>query len=143
MSALVLLIIVLCLVCILVGQRVFKKKSGHKIDLEELGRSTWTWLHSMAAKYPSNPTSEQQTGMTSLMYNFARFYPCEKCSYHVIQQMQQRPPEVTSKIAFENYLCWLHNTVNERLGKPLFQCNNLDQRWGDETSCIQQCSSGL
>ena len=37
------------------------------LDREELGRSTWNFLHTMAAYYPDNPTQEQQHDMSSFV----------------------------------------------------------------------------
>lgn len=46
-------------------------------DILELGRATWTLLHSMAAYYPDSPSTEQQDAMRAWVDGLGRFYPCE------------------------------------------------------------------
>ena len=33
-------------------------------------------------------------------------------------------------------LCSMHNDVNKRLGKPMFDCSQADARWRDVCECI-------
>jgi hypothetical protein len=46
-------------------------------DILELGRATWTLLHSVAAYYPDQPTERQQQQMRGFVEGFGEFYPCE------------------------------------------------------------------
>jgi hypothetical protein len=41
----------------------------------ELGRATWKYFHTMLARYPEDPTEEQQETLRSYIYLFARLYP--------------------------------------------------------------------
>lgn len=52
-------------------------------DREELGRSTWTFLHTMAAYYPEQASKKQSEEMTQFIKTFSRFYPCEDCAEHM------------------------------------------------------------
>jgi len=52
-------------------------------DREELGRSTWLFLHTMAAYYPDSPTSRQQEDMRKFVSLFSQFYPCDDCAEHM------------------------------------------------------------
>ena len=56
------------------------------VDILELGRSTWNFLHTMAAYYPDNPTQQQQSDMTSFIKLFSKFFPCEDCATHLRQR---------------------------------------------------------
>jgi hypothetical protein len=46
-------------------------------DILELGRATWTLLHSVAAYYPDQPTEQQQLKMRAFVEALGEFYPCE------------------------------------------------------------------
>lgn len=41
----------------------------------ELGRATWKYFHTMLARYPEEPSGEQQETLRSFIYLFARLYP--------------------------------------------------------------------
>ena len=52
-------------------------------DREELGRATWTFLHTTAAYYPDQPSQKQQDEMAQFMATFSHLYPCEDCAEHM------------------------------------------------------------
>lgn len=103
-------------------------------DALELGRSTWTFLHTMSAYYPDRPSAQQQSDMRSFLQLFSQFYPCGYCASHLRDEMQRDPPVVESRWGLSQWMCRMHNEVNERLGKPLFDCNRVDERWKDGPS---------
>jgi hypothetical protein len=98
---------------------------------EQIGRSTWTFLHTMAAYYPSEPSSSQQSLMRSLLDGLAEFYPCGHCRAHLREQIKESPPVVSSASELSLWLCRIHNEVNEMLGKPLFDCSRVFERYKD------------
>ncbi|VEU43035.1 unnamed protein product [Pseudo-nitzschia multistriata] len=97
----------------------------------ELGRNTWSFLHSMAAWYPDRPTTKQKDGMVNFFHTLAEFYPCTYCAEDFQQNIKKIPVEAESRTDLCLWLCKQHNDVNEKLGKPLFECSmkNLDERW--------------
>lgn len=46
----------------------------------EYGRVAWSYLHTMAAYYPNEPTREQQTDMSEFIRTFTQFFPCKECA---------------------------------------------------------------
>ena len=103
-------------------------------DALELGRSTWTFLHTMSVYYPDRPSPEQQTDMSQFLRLFSNLYPCGYCASHLREEMKKEPPVVDTRSGLARWLCRMHNEVNERLGKPLFDCAKVDERWRDGPS---------
>jgi mitochondrial FAD-linked sulfhydryl oxidase len=100
-------------------------------DVESLGRATWTFLHTTAAYYPETPTPTQRAHMLQLLHSLPQLYPCSHCAEDLGTRMQRRPPDVRSRAALASWLCVTHNEVNAELGKPIFDCMRVDERWRD------------
>ncbi|XP_063363474.1 FAD-linked sulfhydryl oxidase ALR [Cydia amplana] len=101
------------------------------LDKEELGQATWGFLHSMASYYPEKPTKAQAKSMTQFFNIFSQFYPCEPCALDFREDLKENPPQTESRNALAQWLCERHNTVNEKLGKPEFDCSKVHERWKD------------
>jgi len=101
------------------------------VDSMELGRSTWTFLHTMAAYVPDQPTRRERRELSHFMGTLSRFYPCQPCAQEMQTQLKKEPPQVNTRDDFSQWMCRLHNEVNTRLGKPLFDCSRVDERWRD------------
>ncbi|KZP30630.1 FAD-dependent thiol oxidase [Athelia psychrophila] len=100
-------------------------------DVEQLGRATWTFLHTTAAYYPDRPSQAQQSSMLGLINALPALYPCSDCASHLGGNMKEHPPDVSGRSAFSRWLCERHNDVNVRLGKDRFDCGKTDERWKD------------
>ncbi|GLJ13429.1 hypothetical protein SUGI_0212050, partial [Cryptomeria japonica] len=57
-------------------------KPGKLISKEELGRATWTLLHTIGAQFPDKPTKQQKRDVKELMAILSRIYPCKECADH-------------------------------------------------------------
>ncbi|RWS22228.1 FAD-linked sulfhydryl oxidase ALR-like protein [Leptotrombidium deliense] len=99
------------------------------LDKDELGRNTWSFLHTMAAYFPQKPTEQQQNDMKSFITLFSKFYPCEHCAKDMREDIRKDPPVTSSRSTLSLWFCNLHNKVNAKLGKPLFDCSKIDERW--------------
>lgn len=102
-------------------------------DVEQLGRATWTFLHTTAAYYPDKPSPTQRASMLGLLHALPSLYPCSHCAQHLGQEMKSSPPDVSSRAGLSRWLCMSHNEVNQRLGKEKFNCSleKTDERWKD------------
>ena len=98
-------------------------------DVETLGRSTWTLLHTMAATYPERPSASQQSDLLGFVRLFSRLYPCWSCAQDFQAYIGHQRPAVASRGEFGTWLCGAHNDVNRRLGKPEFDCSRWEERW--------------
>lgn len=50
------------------------------LDKDQLGTSTWNFLHTMAAYFPSQPSPDQTQRMTKFLNILPDFYPCQHCA---------------------------------------------------------------
>ncbi|KOC63727.1 FAD-linked sulfhydryl oxidase ALR [Habropoda laboriosa] len=107
------------------------KRDDCPLDKDELGSKTWSFLHTMAAYYPSSPSEEQKTDMKKFFHIFSKFYPCYVCAEDLQEQLKHCPPQTDSQKQLSQWLCIIHNEVNKKLGKSEFDCNLVDQRWRD------------
>ncbi|KAI9376265.1 FAD dependent sulfhydryl oxidase Erv1 [Aspergillus egyptiacus] len=102
-------------------------------DVEELGRSTWTLLHSMTATYPEKASQEQQSEMRSFLKLFSKLYPCWVCADDFRNWMAEpsgkNQPRLGGRSEFGNWMCEAHNEVNRKLGKKEFDCRFWEERW--------------
>ncbi|CAJ2500857.1 Uu.00g037100.m01.CDS01 [Anthostomella pinea] len=115
---------------ILTGGAIAPKLENATIKAE-LGRASWKLFHTMMARFPDKPTHDDSLALKTYIQLFARLYPCGDCARHFQKLLAQFPPQTSSRNAAAGWACHVHNQVNERLEKPLFDCNNL----GDFYDC--------
>lgn len=52
------------------------------LDRQELGRFSWSLLHTFAAYYPETPSATDKEAMNGLIVGFKQLYPCKHCRGH-------------------------------------------------------------
>lgn len=112
-----------------------------RLDRQKLGHITWKVLHSFAAAYPIEPSVEAKFAWRSLIFAFTQLYPCEECRGHFKKMIDKHPPVDTNRHDVVMYVCQLHNIVNERLNKPIFDCSKAFDFWGGDCGCTGSDSS--
>lgn len=101
-------------------------------DVNEIGRGTWTLLHTMSVYLPESDLSQQQQqDAKNMMSILSRMYPCTHCADDLKTDLVNEPPSVKTGKEFANWMCKLHNKVNVKLGKAEFDCGLIYQRWRD------------
>ena len=106
-----------------------------KLTKPEIGRHTWTLLHSMANIYPENPTEKDKEIMKKFFYGLANSYPCKICGSHLLKMLNKKGLKLNSKKEFGEYLCEIHNIVNKVLNKTKFDCNKTFEVWNGNYTC--------
>jgi FAD-linked sulfhydryl oxidase len=100
-------------------------------DVEALGRSSWTLLHSITASYPAQPDPQLQSETRSFLHTFSKLYPCWHCAGDFRDWMAQpgNAPRVGNRDEFGRWMCEAHNAVNVKLGKREVDCSKWEERW--------------
>ncbi|PQQ17887.1 FAD-linked sulfhydryl oxidase ERV1 isoform X1 [Prunus yedoensis var. nudiflora] len=127
-------------VCSNIGSAYWLRRgnSASPLTKEELGRATWTFLHTLAAQNWIMQ-SEQLILRAFIMQMsiLSRMYPCKECADHFQEILRSNPVQAGSHAEFSQWLCHVHNTVNRSLSKPVFPCERVDARWG-KLECEQR-----
>ncbi|KAF2720231.1 FAD-linked sulfhydryl oxidase ERV2 mitochondrial precursor [Polychaeton citri CBS 116435] len=106
-------------------------KLGNETAKAELGRATWKYFHTVFARFPDTPSSEEQEALRSWVYLFQRLYPCGECANHFGEILAKFPPQVSGRSSAAVWGCHVHNEVNKSLKKELFDCSRI----GDFYDC--------
>lgn len=60
----------------------------------EIGRAAWTFLHTLASKFPQNPTLEEKERYLNFVVEFSKLYPCPECRQDFQKILSRSPPRV-------------------------------------------------
>ncbi|KEF51916.1 uncharacterized protein A1O9_11905 [Exophiala aquamarina CBS 119918] len=104
---------------------------GNETLKADLGRAAWKVLHTTMARFPDKPTADESAALNQYLHLFARLYPCGECAEHFQKVLKKYPPQTSSRSSAAAWACFVHNIVNERKGKPIFDCANI----GDFYDC--------
>eukprot|EP00045_Choanoeca_perplexa_P014677 m.174739 g.174739 ORF g.174739 m.174739 type:complete len:210 (+) comp16755_c0_seq8:60-689(+) len=97
-------------------------------DYLSLGSKSWSFLHTIAAYYKPS-AAEDASDMAQFLRLVGKFYPCRDCGEHFESYINDHPVQAQTPQELALWLCQAHNAVNERLGKPVFDCNLVEDRW--------------
>ena len=94
--------------------------SWDKMPKREWGPRAWHWLHNMAITYSDNPSLADKQMAYRRIHKFIEGLPCEECRRHSIQYISAVPPDYTDSHTLQIWVWTFHNSVNKRLGHPIF-----------------------
>jgi hypothetical protein len=95
-------------------------------EKNEVGQSTWKLLHEMVKYNEDNEENSMHLGV--FLESLSFIYPCEECRKHIrsfIEKSMEKGEEGMPKMN-ERFMCDFHNQINERLKKPLYDCDNFN-----------------
>uniref|UniRef100_A0A0N5BAT8 Sulfhydryl oxidase n=1 Tax=Strongyloides papillosus TaxID=174720 RepID=A0A0N5BAT8_STREA len=122
------------------GMKIFQKNKDKEkkevrkdcpVDKDELGRSTWNLLHTISVYYPNNPTEKNKTDVKNTIESLAQIYPCSHCAEDFRNDIKEHPIRLENRNELANWMCEVHNRVNEKIGKEKFDCSKVFERWYD------------
>ncbi len=108
---------------------------------KSIGSNTWSLLHTVAATYPQRPSAIQQKHARQFYHRIAEFYPCSYCAKDFRDAIKQHPVRTESREALSVWVCERHNEVNEKLGKPVVNCDRIWEKWGASHGTPSQIDS--
>lgn len=101
-------------------------------DLTTIGRAGWTLMHTQAMTFPERRDAAATEAWKAFMRSLQHLFPCAQCRVHIGAYLRAHPfPRgAVDRTYVTQYLFDMHNAVNARLGKPLFERAQYEMRWG-------------
>ena len=98
------------------------------------GPSAWTFLHAVTFAYPDEPTEEHKQAALDLFKSLRILLPCGDCCNHYCREFEKNGVEAAlgSRKELAKWLFDFHNLVNVRLGKPVFEWDQVVAHYGQE-----------
>ena len=100
------------------------------------GPHAWRFMHAVALTYPEQPSKEEQQAAFNFFSSLQYLLPCESCKLNYVKELKMFPIEeaLTSKQKMNEWLAAVHNSVNERLKKPVMSTEQILQYVFENTS---------
>jgi mitochondrial FAD-linked sulfhydryl oxidase len=121
----------------LINENIPKKEKA-LITKETVGKITWTYLHSTIENTEHCGKQITNENLINLITTVGDLFPCQECSEHFKEMMKTEKLEenVKNRDNFNVWFCQIHNIVNKRLNKKIFDCskNNLALVYGMKKS---------
>lgn len=97
------------------------------------GPHYWFVIHSIAMNYPNNPNAVQKKDHYKFVQSLPQFIPDLKSSNNFINLIKLYPvlPYLDSRKDFVKWTHFIHNRVNEDLGKDLISLNDFYSNYYD------------
>ena len=103
------------------------------------GGVTWDHIHERSICFPDDPTPEEQAVERQYLDLLAQTLPCPDCRQHAIEYLQNTPPTLETSAAYQNWGFEFHNSVNQRLGKPIMPREGFDEKYRSHLVREQHC----
>ncbi len=97
----------------------------YPVDRERAGSAWWSVIHNMAAQYPSKPTEIDRRKMRNFLNYLISNFVCIDCVNHAAAYIKNNRIDFSSRNSLSEYFCRMHNDVNQKLGKPIVDCDSI------------------
>ena len=94
------------------------------------GPMIWGTMHSMAISY--SPTPVNKKAFIDFLNSLLFLLPCKECRKHFIDTISSNPITEDILSSAKKLFLWtvsIHNTVNLRLGKPVWNNSDAERHW--------------
>lgn len=108
------------------------KNEEQQISNYHWGPAGWQFLHSVTFSYPTNPTVQEKEQFKQFFQQLKYVLPCPSCREHYADGIEKTVPidkYLDSRESLTQWLWKLHNSVNERLGKPTVSYESVKQKY--------------
>lgn len=96
------------------------------------GPALWHVLHTIAAKYPKNPSEKRKVAHFQMFNSFKYTLPCETCQEHYTKYFNQHLPQLNNSLECRLWVLDLHNFVSRRLGNDAWTLSDIDAKYPPE-----------
>jgi hypothetical protein len=108
-------------------------KKEYKITPKIWGPMAWNLLHNIADHFPDELSHKLKEIYINFIYNFEYFLPCDICIRHYRDYINHTKINIRklNKKYLQEYICNLHNNVNEIKGKKQYsfkECLKVQKR---------------
>jgi hypothetical protein len=94
------------------------------------GPPFWFVMHSVADTYPDHPTDGMKKKTYEFFYNLPLFIPSERAGNRFSEMLDEYPlsPYLDSRRSLRRWVHFMHNRVNERLGKSVLSMKESERQ---------------
>jgi len=98
------------------------------------GPHYWFFLHTITLCYPRHPNAVTKKKYYDFISNLPLFIPIENIASDFSKLLDSYPvtPYLDSRESFVNWLHFIHNKINEKLGKPKVTLSEFYTQYYDE-----------
>jgi len=92
------------------------------IHKDDWGPGAWKFLHSVALKYPSNPSDDDKNNYFIFYDNLQNILPCPKCKENYKDHLQKFPlkESLENNVSLFKWTVDIHNEVNNLNNKKIY-----------------------